>query len=152
MKIKTNLVGGIIFIVFGTVLLLLLNNQVITYGNISFLQSAKVAPFFSELIMIIGGIFLIIQSVFLKKDTIITISWNEQKNALITIGCLSLFAIGIYFLGFLIGSIIFILLMFRFYKNRNLYELIGLIILSIGIYFLFTMIFHVQLPGIGGVK
>lgn len=152
MKVRSNLVGGSIFIVFGTVLLLLLNKQVITYGDIVFLQSAKVAPFIAEIIMIVGGILLVVQSLVFKKDTVVSFDWGEQKYAVLTVGVFLAFAAAIYAVGFIIGSLLFIVLMFLLNRNRNIIEFVGLCVLAIGIYFLFTMVFHVQLPGIGGVS
>ena len=152
MKVRTNLVGGSIFIVFGTVLLLLLDNQVITYGNIDFLQSAKVAPFFAELVMIICGVLLVLQSLVFKKEKYVDINWAEQKYAILTLLAFCIFAAGIYFVVFIIGIILFVVMMFYINRNRSIPEFIGLCILALGIYFLFTLVFHVQLPGIGGAN
>jgi len=152
MKVRTNLVGGGIFVAFGTILLACLNQQIIIFGDVSFLQSAKVLPFVAEIIMIVGGILLIIESLVLKKDTIVEFAWEEQKNAIFSIGFFCLFAVGIYFLGFIIGGILFIFSMFLYYKNKSILQLICLIALIVGIYFLFTSVFYVQLPGLGGVK
>jgi hypothetical protein len=152
MKVRTNLVGGLIFIVFGSILLALLNKQVITYGNITFLQSAKVLPFIAEIVMVGGGVGLVIESLVFKKDEIVEFVWSEQKNAVYTIGFFCIFAAGIYFLGFIIGAILFLISMFIYYKNRSILQLVCLIALIIGVYFLFTGVFYVQLPGIGGVK
>ncbi|MBI9102272.1 MAG: tripartite tricarboxylate transporter TctB family protein [Spirochaetales bacterium] len=152
MKVRTNLAGGIIFIVFGTILLLLLNTQVITYGNIAFLQSAKVAPFFAEIIMITGGILLVIQSLVFKKEKIVDINLGEQKFAIATLIVFCLFAAAIYYAGFIIGSLLFVVLMFVLNRNKSIPQFIGLSILAIGIYFLFTSVFYVQLPGVGGVN
>lgn len=140
------------FLVFGSVLLLLLESQVIIYGKVDFLQSAKVAPFMAEMVMIIGGVLLILKSLVFKKEEYVDINWDEQKYAAATILAFCIFAAAIYFAGFLIGSIVFIGLMFRLYKNKNILEFIGLCVLAVGIFFLFTMVFHVQLPGIGGIR
>lgn len=151
MKVRTNLVGGIIFMVTGLVLLILLDSQVIVYGEISFLQSAKVIPFVMESLMIIGGVILVIQSLFLKKENLVEIKWSEQKYAIEVIGIFLLFAFMIYYTGFIIGAVVFVLLMFVFFKNRNILEILGLGILSILIFLLFTKVFHVELPGLGGM-
>lgn len=152
MKVRTNLTGGSIFIVFGTILMLLLNKQVITYGEIEFLQSAKVAPFFAELIMIAGGIILVIQSLVFKKEKFVDINLEELKIAMATIIAFCLFALGIYYAGFIIGSLLFVALMFVLNRNKSIPQFIGLCVLAIGIYFLFTSVFYVQLPGLGGAN
>ena len=152
MRVRTNLAGGSIFIVFGTILMLLLNKQVITYGNIAFLQSAKVIPFLAEFVMIAGGLLLVFQSLVLKKEKYVEINWEDQKYALATLLAFCMFAAGIFFAGYIIGSLLFIVLMFVLNKNKSIIEFIGLCVLAVGIYILFTRIFYVQLPGIGGVN
>jgi len=146
MKVRSNLTGGIIFVVFGTLLLLLLEAQVITYGMIPFLQSAKVLPFMAEVVMIAGGLFLILQSLVFKKETVVEIRWEEQKYALIVLGIFAVFASLIFFAGYIVGSVVFVLLMSRLYRNRNLLEVAMLAVLAIGIFVLFTQVFYVQLP------
>ncbi len=146
MKVRSNLTGGIIFVVFGTLLLLLLEAQVITYGQIPFLQSAKVLPFMAEVVMIAGGLFLILQSLVFKKETVVEIRWEEQKYALIVLAIFAVFASLIFFAGYIVGSVVFVLLMSRLYRNRNLLEVAMLAVLAIGIFVLFTQVFYVQLP------
>jgi hypothetical protein len=126
--------------------MLLLKSQVITYGQIDFLQSAKVLPFMVELVMIVGGTLLIIQSVFFKKEKVVEICWADQKYAIAAIGLFALFAALIYFVGFVVGALVFVVLMSRLYRNRNILEIVVLCLLAIAIYLLFTLVFHVQLP------
>ena len=151
MKVKTNLIGGVIFIILGLILLLLQPSQVIVSNNIAFLESAKVAPMMSIIVMFFGGIFLIFQSLVLKKEKEIFLKFQEQKNALYMALYMLLYAATIYFLGFLIASAALIVLLFMFYKNKNKKHLIAVFIIAALVYVLFTRIFNVSLPGIGGV-
>ncbi len=152
MRVRSNLVSGIIFIVFGAVLLLLMDSQIIVYGDVKFIESAKVIPFFVELLMIVCGAILIIQSLFLKKEKYVEICWDEQKYALTMIGIFAVFAALIYFTGFIIGGIGFIVMMALFFKNRNLVHILILTVMVIFIYFLFTQVFHISLPRFGEVR
>jgi len=152
MKVKTNLASGIFFTVFGGILLACLDDQVILIGNTRFIESVKVMPFLVEMIMIICGCILIVQSLVFKKEEIVEIKWNDQKEALSILGILAIYAILVYFIGFLIGSVGFALLMALYFKNKNILSIVLLCLLGIGIYFLFTNIFHISLPGIGGAR
>lgn len=152
MKIKTNLVSGIIFIVVGVILLALLNSQVIVYGDTPFISSAKVMPFITEMVMIIGGIALVIQSLVFRKEKIVEFKWQEQKYVLFLISIYIIFAALMYFVGFLIAAIVFVIMMFIYYKNKNLLQLAVLCVLAVGIYFLFIYVFHISLPGFGGAR
>ena len=151
MKIKTNLVGGVIFVMLGLILLLLQPSQVVVSNKIAFLESAKVAPMMSIIVMLLGGCCLIFQSVALKKEKEVFINIEEQKNALYMLSGMFLYAGMIYFLGFLIASAVLVLLLFKFYENRNKKHLIIVLCIAALVYVLFTRIFNVSLPGIGGV-
>jgi len=151
MKIKTNLVGGGIFVIFSLILLALQPSQILVSNNIVFLESAKVAPMMSIIVMLVGGIFLIFQSVVLKKEKEVFIKFAEQKNALYMALFMSLYAGLIYFLGYLIASAVLIIVLFKFYNNKNKIHLLVVFIIAILVYLLFTQLFNVSLPGIGGV-
>lgn len=151
MKIQTNLVGGLVFVVFGVVLLVLQSSQIVVSNNIAFLESAKVAPIMSIIVMLVGGIVLIFQSVVLHKEKIVLIKFEEQKNALYMALFMALYAGMIYFLGYLIASAVLVVILFKFYQNKNKIHLLVVLIIAISVYFLFTRLFHVSLPGIGGV-
>ncbi|AEV30291.1 hypothetical protein SpiGrapes_2530 [Sphaerochaeta pleomorpha str. Grapes] len=152
MKVRSNLVSGIIFMVLGAALLLLMKSQVIVYGDVPFIESAKVIPFFVEVIMLVCGAILVIQSLFLKKETYVDICWAEQKYALMIIGIFAVFATLIYFAGFIVGAIGFIVMMAFFFRDKNIVHILILAVLAILIYLLFTRVFNISLPGFGEVR
>jgi hypothetical protein len=152
MKVKSNLVSGIIFMVFGAVLLLLMESQVIVYGDVPFIESAKVIPFFVEVLMVVCGAILVIQSLFLKKEKYVDICWSEQKYALMIIGIFAIFATLIFFAGFIVGAIGFIALMALYFKDKNIAHILILAVLAIIIYVLFTRVFNISLPSFGEVR
>ena len=151
MKIKTNLVGGIFFIVLGTVLLLLMPNQIIVQANIPFLESAKAAPFIALLMLIVGGIILVIQSLVFKKEQIVTLDFAVQKHALTVMGIFIGYALSIYLFGFLIASFLLIAAMVWFFRIKSKIQIAVIVAISVAVYFIFINLFHISLPGIGGV-
>lgn len=152
MKVRSNLVSGIIFMVLGTVLLLLMNSQIIVYGDVPFIESAKVIPFFVEVVMVVCGAILVIQSLFLKKETYVDICWADQKYALMVIGIFAIFATLIYFGGFIVGAVGFIAMMAFFFRDKNILHIVILAVLAIIIYLLFTRVFNISLPVFGEVR
>jgi putative tricarboxylic transport membrane protein len=150
MRVKTNLVSGIAFTAISVVLLLLMPTQIIVSSIIPFLESAKAAPLMAILVMLIGGLILIFQSVVLKKETVVVINMAEQKYALIMIGGIILYGALIYVTGYIIASLVMVLSLYRFYKVGKPIQLAVTLVIVIFVYFLFTNVFNVSLPGFGG--
>lgn len=151
MKIKTNLCGGVFFVVLGAILWLLIPTQIVISSDIPLLESAKIAPMLAIGMMVLCGLVLIIQSLVFKSEHIVTINFKEQRVALVIIGTMILYAALIYFVGYLIGTVVVIVLMLLLYKERRPISYIVLIIIGVLVYFLFKSVFHINLPGIGGV-
>jgi len=150
MKVKTNLIGGVFFILLGLILFLLMPSQIIVAGSVPFLESAKAAPFISILIMFLCGLVLVFQSVVLKKEKEVIIDFGEQKYALYLILFLIGYSVLIYVLGFLIASLLLVLTLSKFYKIESKKQVFIVIGISVLVYFVFLNIFHISLPGIGG--
>jgi len=150
MRIKTNLVSGIAFVVIGFVLLLLLPSQVVVADIIPFLESAKAAPLLAIIVMVIGGAVLIFQSLVLKIERVVEVRMEEQKYALYMMGMIVLYAALIYVAGYVIASIALVLILFRFFRIRSPIQLGIALAIAVGVFFLFTKIFNVSLPGFGG--
>lgn len=150
MTIRTNLVSGVIFIVLGGVLLLLLPSQVVVADIIPFLESARAAPTLAIIVMMVGGGILVFQSLVMKKETVVEVSFSEQKYALYMIGSFVIYAGLIYGVGFIVASLALVTSLYFFYGIRNRVYLVVAIFISILVHFLFTNVFNVSLPGLGG--
>lgn len=150
MRVKTNLVSGIAFTAISVVLLLLMPSQIIVSSIIPFLESAKAAPFMAILVMLIGGLILIFQSLVLKKEMVVVIDMAQQKYALIMIGGIILYGALIYITGYIIASLAMVFSLYRFYKVGKPIQLAVTLVIVILVYFLFRNVFNVSLPGFGG--
>lgn len=151
MTIKTNLVGGIFFILLGVILFLLMPSQIIVAGSVPFLESAKAAPFLTIILMIICGTILVFQSLVLKKEKLLVLDFKQQKYALYLILYLIAYATLIYLVGFLIASLVLVLGLSHFYKITSKKQVLSVLVVSVVVYYIFLNIFHISLPGIGGV-
>jgi hypothetical protein len=150
MKVKTNLIGGVFFILLGVILFLLMPSQIIVSGSVPFLESAKAAPFLSILIMFVCGLILVFQSVVLKKEKEVVIDFAEQKYALYLILFLIGYSVLIYLIGFLIASLLLVLALSKFFKLESKIQVLIVMGICGLVYFIFLYIFHISLPGIGG--
>ena len=69
-KIRTNLVSGILFLIFSIVLLIIIPKEIQqTYQQNQYI-SAKAIPQLIGIFMLAVSVYLIIQSIVLKKETI----------------------------------------------------------------------------------
>ncbi|MCG8479613.1 MAG: tripartite tricarboxylate transporter TctB family protein [Spirochaetales bacterium] len=151
MNIRTNLVSGIVFVVVGAVLLLLMPGQIVVSSTTPYLESAKAAPTLAIIIMLIGGAALVFQSIVLKKEHIVVVRFDEHKYALLMMAAITLFAGMIYFLGYIVAAIVLVLALYKFYNIRNVFIHLIALADAVFVYLLFTNVFNVRLPGIGGV-
>lgn len=151
MTIKTNLVGGIFFILLGVILFLLMPSQIIVAGSVPFLESAKAAPFLSILVMVICGAILVFQSLVLKKEKLVVINFSDQKYALYLVLYLLAYSALIYLVGFMIASLALVLALSKFFKVTSKKQVLIVLVISVLVYYVFLNIFHISLPGIGGV-
>lgn len=151
MKIKTNLVGGILFVIVSAILLILIPLQI----AMPRIQSAGVNPQFMPravtIIMGICGIGLIVQSLVFKKEKILEVELKEETIAMVVAGIMLLFTVLIVKAGFLIGSFVMVATMLFYYRVKTIWPYIITFALAAGIYFMFVNLFHVGLPGIGGI-
>jgi len=125
--------------------------QIIVQENIPFLESAKAAPFIALSMMVLGGLILVIQSVVFKKEQILELDFSVQKHALTMMGIFIVYALLIYLVGFLVASLLLIFVMIKYFNIKSKVQILILVIIAIAVYFIFINLFHISLPGIGGV-
>ncbi|MCG8485775.1 MAG: hypothetical protein MJA31_20885, partial [Clostridia bacterium] len=106
MKIKTNLWGGVLFVVLGIVLWLLVPSQIPE----PLIETPGIAPRLVPRlvigIMFLGGLTLIIQSLVFKKEKIVEVHLKYEKTALIVSLIMGVYALLVYLVGFLIGTVV----------------------------------------------
>lgn len=147
MKLKTNLISGILAIILGSVLLLIVPFQIqeemfITKGQIP----ADFIPKTTSWVMIILGIILLAQSVFLKKEQVVEVEKRALGRSLIFLGMLILYAILFTYIGFLLSSVIFSLVLLVFLKCKNPLYYVICVMFPVVVYFVFTYGLSVRLP------
>ena len=145
-KIKTNLVTGIIMGLFSAFLLYVMPNQVRIPAFDSGAPSPRIIPTICIVIMLISSIVLVIQSLVFKKEKIVEFDWANEKPAILLIALLCVYVALIINLGFILASIIVFVPVLFYCGERKPFIYIFTIAMAIGIYFLFSSVFHVSLP------
>ncbi len=145
-KIKTNLVSGIIMGLLSAFLLYVMPQQVRVPAFDSGAPSPRIIPGICLVVILLCSIILIIQSLVFKKEKIVEFDWNNEKPAILLIVLLCIYVFLIIKLGFILASAIVFTIVLLYCGERRPFIYIFTILLAVGIYFLFTRVFHVSLP------
>ena len=89
---------------------------------------------------------LIIQSLVFKKEKIVEFDWQKEKPAILLILLLCVYVFLIIKLGFILASAVIFTIVLVYSGERKPFIYIFTIALAVGIYFLFSKVFHVSLP------
>ena len=145
-KIKTNLVSGILMALFSGYMLYVMPKQVKVPAYDSGAPSPRIIPGICLIVILICSIVLIIQSLVFKKEKIVEFDWSNEKPAILLIAILCIYVFLIIKIGFILASAITFTAVLLYCGERKPFIYIFTIALAVGIYFLFTLVFHVSLP------
>lgn len=149
-KIKTNLLTGIVMGVLSIILLLVMPSQVRLPMYDSGAPSPRIIPGICLTGILILSVALIIKSLVFKKEKIYEFDWEKEKPILMITGMLLLFVLLTRFIGFIAAGIIVFCGIQYLCGERKPVMYIYVIAATVLIYYLFGLIFHVSLPGFGG--
>ena len=146
-KIKTNLVSGIVMGLLSAFLLYVMPKQVRVPAYDSGAPSPRIIPGVCLVVMLVCSIILIIQSLVFKKEKIVEFDWNQEKPAILLILLMCVYVFLIIKIGFILASAVIFIVVLFYCGERKPFIYIFTIALAVGIYFLFSRVFHVSLPG-----
>ena len=137
-KIRTNLVSGILFLIFSIVLLIIIPKEIQqTYQQNQYI-SAKAIPQLIGIFMLIVSIYLIVQSIVLKKETIKELELKPELMGLVYILILAIYVALIGVLGFLVSSLLLSVVTMLWQKVRSWKQWAVSIAMAFIVYFAFT--------------
>ncbi len=145
-KIRTNLVTGILLALFSGFMLLVMPKQVRVPAFDSGAPSPRIIPGICLVVILICSIVLIIQSLVFKKEKIVEFDWKKEKPAILMILMLCIYVFLIIKIGFILASAITFVVILYYCGERKPFIYLFTIVLAVGIYFLFSKVFHVSLP------
>ena len=146
-KIKTNLVTGIVMGLFSAFMLIVMPQQVRVPAFDSGAPSPRIIPGICLVVTLLCSIILIVQSLVFKKEKIVVFDWEKEKPAIPLIVALCIYVFLIIKIGFILASAIIFSLVLFYCGERKPFIYIFTIVMAVGIFFLFTNVFHVSLPG-----
>ena len=145
-KIRTNLVSGILMGLFSGYMLYVMPKQVRVPAYDSGAPSPRIIPGICLVVILLCSVILIIQSLVFKKEKIVEFDWENEKPAILLIILMCIYVFLIIKIGFIIASAIIFIIVLFYCGERKPFIYIFPIALAVGIYFLFTGVFHVSLP------
>lgn len=145
-KIRTNLVTGILMGLFSGFMLYVMPKQVRVPAFDSGAPSPRIIPGICLVVILICSIVLIIQSLVFKKEKIVEFDWEKEKPAILLIALLCLYVFLIIKIGFILASAVTFIIILFYCGERKPFIYIFTVALAVGIYFLFSKVFHVSLP------
>ena len=145
-KIKTNLVSGIVMGLLSAFLLFVMPQQVRVPAYDSGAPSPRIIPGICLVVILFCSIVLIIQSLVFKKEKIVEFDWNKEKPAILLIALLCIYVFLIIKIGFILASAVIFVIVLFYCGERIPFIYIFTIALAVGIYLLFSKVFHVSLP------
>ncbi|MCQ2442805.1 MAG: tripartite tricarboxylate transporter TctB family protein [Oscillospiraceae bacterium] len=145
-KIKTNLVSGIIMGLVSLILLVVMPKQVRVPAFDSGAPSPRIIPGICLVLMLVFSIVLIIQSLVFKKEKIVEFDWAVEKPAIVLILIMCVYVALIIYIGYIPASIITFLAVQFYCGERKLPIYIYTVAAAVLIYFLFKNVFYISLP------
>ena len=145
-KIKTNLVSGIVMGLLSAFMLIVMPQQVRVPAYDSGAPSPRIIPGICLVVILLCSVILIIQSLVFKKERIVEFDWEKEKPAILLIVMLCVYVFLIIKIGFILASAVVFSAVLFYCGERKPFIYIFTIALAVGIYFLFTKVFHVSLP------
>lgn len=145
-KIKTNLVTGIVMALISGFFLYVMPQQIKLPKFDNGAPSPRLLPTVYLVIILIFSVALIVQSLVFKKEKIVEFDWNVEKPAILLIALLCAYVALIITCGYIIASVVIFPIVLFYCGERKPFIYIFTIAAAIGIYYLFSMVFHISLP------
>ena len=142
---KTNVIGGVLFLIFGLVALFLIPAQVPAPepGMIG----PRYVPYIMAIAMILLSVVLIVQGLLSKDGKVSFRGILPSKEALLTTLLIILWVVGLALgLGFIPTSLLFVLAGLLLYRTKGWLNYAIAVVFVFVLYLVFAVFLRVQLP------
>jgi putative tricarboxylic transport membrane protein len=146
LKLKTNLVSGVMFAIFAAIVWVLIPFQIQTTESTSVVVNAQFVPKMVAIIIFILSIMLLVQSLVFKKDKYVEINLDWELKVALFLLILIAYTVFMPIIGFLPASILFCCGALLYLKSKNWrYYLIAFAVI-VTLFLVFTIVLKVPLP------
>lgn len=148
MKLKTNLVGGGLFLSISIIIWFLIPSQIALTQNSSI--NSQTFPKIIVGISIVSSILLILKELIkiIKKEPTeeIKITFSNEIKVIIMLIFLMIYVFLFEYIGFLFSSIIYSFLTLMYYRSKNIKYYISIALVCLIVNYIFKSLLLVQLP------
>lgn len=145
-KIKANLAGGVIFLLFSIIAWMLIPSQIQASKIATTLIGARFVPQITIIVIFVLSLAMLLLSLILKKDKIIDIDLSKEVKVFIFYAMLVGYVLLIPILGFLVSSLLFCIAMLLYFKVKKwTYYVISISVIVL-LNFIFSNVLSVPLP------
>lgn len=148
MKLKTNLVGGGLFLSISIIIWFLIPSQIALTQNSSI--NSQTFPKIIVGISIVSSILLILKELIkiIKKEPTeeIRITFSNEIKVIIMLIFLMIYVFLFEYIGFLFSSIIYSFLTLMYYRSKNIKYYISIALVCLIVNYIFKNLLLVQLP------
>ncbi len=148
MKLKTNLVGGGLFLSISIIIWFLIPSQIALTQNSSI--NSQTFPKIIVGISIVSSILLILKELIkiIKKEPTeeIKITFSNEIKVIIMLIFLMIYVFLFEYIGFLFSSIIYSFLTLMYYRSKNIKYYISIALVCLIVNYIFKNLLLVQLP------
>lgn len=148
MKLKTNLLGGGLFLSVSIIIWFLIPSQIILTQNNNI--NSQTFPRLIVGIAIVSSILLILKDIIkiIKKEPVeeVEIILNNEIKVIIMLILLTIYVFLFEHIGFLFSSIIYSFLTLMYYKSKNIKYYVSIALVCFVVNYIFKNLLLVQLP------
>lgn len=146
MKIKSNLLSGIIAILFAIALLLVIPSQIHTIHQTNEYLGSGFVPKLIAYVILASGVIMLIKSLLLRQEQEVVINLAIEKTALIFYAVMVAYLLLIPPLGFVAASLCVGVAALAYQRVRNVTQYVVVLAIIAGVYFAFVHCLDVPLP------
>lgn len=145
-RIRTNLIGGTLAVIFGTAILLLLPSQIEVEKQIGVSRiGADLLPRIVTILMIVLGALLIAQSLVLKQEKIVEYPVEAARSVAAVFAILAACLLVFHIAGYIACGLALSCLFLWYLRSRDWKEYAVCAALTLAIYFSFRFLLHVPI-------
>lgn len=146
LRFRSNLVSGIVFAIFSSVVWFLIPLQIETRESASTVVNAQFVPKLVIVVTFILSIILMGQSLLFKKDKYVELNLGMEMKLVLFFLMLVVYAVLMPIIGFLLSSLMFCSGSLLYLKSKNWKYYLASFATVMILYLVFTIILRVPLP------
>lgn len=147
LKLNSNIVSGIVFLILSSLILFLMPQQIVLMQESS--VNAQSIPKLISMVMLVCSVLLLIQGIFFTEKKEVSInkeSIRKEFRGITMIGIFIGYALLIEKAGFLISSLLLCIVCLLFFKIRDWRYYASTFVVVFIVYYAFAVALNVNLP------